>query len=71
MFLEFGWPAGGSPIGLGMKTCLSRMVIPRPESREKNIENSPQTSDSLVENPADGAMWANFDTLFFSNSAQK
>ena len=71
MFFEFAWPARGFPIALGMKTCLSRMVITCPEFQEKNIQNSLHTSDGLVEKPADRAMWANFGTLFLSNSAQK
>ena len=71
MFLEFAWPAGGSPSGLGVKSCLSVMDIPCPEFREKNIENSPHTNDSFVEKLADEAIWANFGTLFFSNSTQK
>ena len=65
LFFEFGWAAGGSPSGLGMKSCLSRMDIPCPEFREKNMKNSPHTNDSLDEKSADGAIWSNFGTLFF------
>ena len=71
MVLEFAWPPGGSPIGLGMKTCLSRMDMPCPESRGRNTENSPHTNDSLARKSADEAIWANFGAIFFSKSTQK
>ena len=71
MFFEFAWPARGFPIALGMKTCLSRMVITCPEFPEKNIQNSLHTNDGLVEKPADRAIWANFSRTYFSFSMQK
>ena len=71
MGFEFGWPPGRFPIVLGMKICLSRMDIPCPEFREKNIGNSPHTNDSLAEKSVDEAIWANFGTFFFANSTQK
>ena len=37
-FFGFGSLSGGSPIGLGIKTCLSRIVTTCPESSLKNIE---------------------------------